>query len=66
MPTYKLIKIYKLDAPSYWDAKKAFRKAEEAGVLERLLTNDFVKEDDQPAGWRTNLVNQLFGNQKKR
>lgn len=59
---YKIIRIYKLDAESRYDAMKQFRVRCSHELEEDLLTDEFATEDrSQEMGWLATAMTQFLG-----
>ena len=59
---FKIIRIYKLEAESRYDAMKQFRLLAERGADRSLLTDEFATEDVKKShGWLESMAEQLLG-----
>ena len=60
MKTYKVIRIWRVQANNKWQAMELFRSLEEAGKADDYLDVQFAAEE-KPQGWWGAIKKQIIG-----
>ncbi len=60
MKTFKIFKVYRVNAENKWEAMDILRKAEEEGIWKDLFEGQYAKEEEEQ-GWINGFKKQLFG-----
>ena len=60
MKTFKIIRIWKVQANNKWQAMELFRSLESAGKAKDYLDGEFAT-DEKPTGWLATIKKQIIG-----
>lgn len=60
MKTFKIVRIWKIQANNKWQAMELFRSMESAGRARDYLDAEFAT-DAKPKGWLATIMKQITG-----